>query len=68
MPWSLGTVGHFGLAVRDPQKSARWWIKNLGMRKAFSFEGGVAIECDAVTIVLRKGTPNPKTLGHSHFT
>lgn len=25
MKIELGTVGHFGLAVRDPQESARWW-------------------------------------------
>jgi catechol 2,3-dioxygenase-like lactoylglutathione lyase family enzyme len=67
MPWSLGPVGHFGLAVRDPQQSARWWIKNFGMRKAFSFEDGVAVECDAFTMVLQKGTPRPKTLGHMSF-
>ena len=67
MAWKLGTVGHFGLAVRDPQKSARWWIRNLGMRKAFTFPGGVAVENDAVTIVLHEGTPRPATFGHMSF-
>ena len=67
MPWKLGTVGHFGIAVRDPKKSAQWWVKNLGVRKAFEFPGGVAIESDAVTIVLYKGKPSPATLGHMSF-
>jgi hypothetical protein len=44
MTWKLGTVGHFGIRVRDPKKSARWWVKNIGMRVAFEFEDGVAVE------------------------
>jgi hypothetical protein len=24
-PFTLGVVGHFGLAVRDPKKSAQWF-------------------------------------------
>lgn len=67
MPWKLGEVGHFGIRVRDPKKSARWWIKNIGLRFAFEFEDGVAIESDAVTIVLHKGVPHPGTLGHMSF-
>jgi catechol 2,3-dioxygenase-like lactoylglutathione lyase family enzyme len=67
MTWKLGEVGHFGIKVRDPKKSARWWIKNIGLRFAFEFEGGVAIESDAVTIVLHKGVPHPGTLGHMSF-
>ncbi len=51
------------MAVRDPKKSARWWIKNFGFEKAFAFDGGVAIENDAITIVLKKGVPRPSTIG-----
>jgi catechol 2,3-dioxygenase-like lactoylglutathione lyase family enzyme len=60
-------VGHFSVVVRDPNRSARWWIKHFGMVKAFSFENGVAVECPSVTIVLRKGKPNPKAFGHMSF-
>lgn len=67
MAWSLGTVGHFGIKVRDPKKSARWWIKNFGLKQAFAFENGVAVENDAVTIVLHKGVPRPSALGHMSF-
>lgn len=67
MPWSLGTIGHFGIAVRDPKKSARWWIKNFGLKRAFTFERGLAVENDAVTIVLFQGTPRPNTIGHMSF-
>ncbi|MGH7660945.1 MAG: VOC family protein [Vulcanimicrobiaceae bacterium] len=67
MAWKLGVVGHFGIAVRDPKKSAQWWVKNIGLRKAFEFDGGVAVESDDVTIVLREGVPHPGTLGHMSF-
>ena len=67
MPWKLGTVGHFGISVRDPKKSAQWWVKNLGLRKAFEFPGGVAVESDEITIVLHKGKPDPKAISHVSF-
>jgi catechol 2,3-dioxygenase-like lactoylglutathione lyase family enzyme len=67
MAWKLGVVGHFGLSVRDPKKSAQWWIKSIGLHKAFEFEGGVAVESDAVTIVLHEGVPHPATFGHVSF-
>ena len=67
MSWKLGEVGHFGIRVRDPKKSARWWIKNIGLRFWFKFEDAIAIESDAVTIVLHKGVPHPRTFGHMSF-
>lgn len=67
MSWSIGAVGHFSLAVRDPKKSADWWVRNLGLRKAFEFDSGVAVESDAVTIALFKGAPEPGTLEHMSF-
>jgi catechol 2,3-dioxygenase-like lactoylglutathione lyase family enzyme len=67
MAWKLGTVGHFGLAVRDPKVSARWWIENLGLEHQFYFPNGVAVGNDAVTIALHEGVPHPGTLGHLWF-
>jgi catechol 2,3-dioxygenase-like lactoylglutathione lyase family enzyme len=67
VPFKLGVVGHFGLAVRDPKKSARWFQSALGLRKQFEFENGVAIGNDNVTIALFKGKPSPKTLDHMSF-
>ncbi len=29
-PFTIGTVGHFGLAVRDPRRSAQWFMRVLG--------------------------------------
>jgi catechol 2,3-dioxygenase-like lactoylglutathione lyase family enzyme len=49
-PFVLGVVGHFGLAVRDPKKSARWFQRTLGLRKEFDFKDGVAVGNDNVTI------------------
>ena len=66
-PFTLGVVGHFGLAVRDPKKSAQWFQRVLGLRKEFEFENGVAVGNENVTIVLFKGKPSPETLGHMSF-
>ena len=67
MAWTIGAVGHFGLAVRDPKASARWWIDHLGLAHQFDFEDGVAIGNDSVTIALQTGEPNPATFGHMSF-
>jgi catechol 2,3-dioxygenase-like lactoylglutathione lyase family enzyme len=66
-PFTLGVVGHFGLAVRDPKKSAQWFQRVLGLRKEFKFEDGVAVGNENVTIVLFRGKPSPETLGHMSF-
>ena len=66
-PFTLGVVGHFGLAVRDPKKSARWFQRVLGLGKEFEFESGVAVGNDNVTIALFKGKPSPETLDHMSF-
>jgi catechol 2,3-dioxygenase-like lactoylglutathione lyase family enzyme len=65
--FKLGVVGHFGLAVRDPRKSARWFERVLGLRKQFAFENGIAIGNDNVTIALFKGKPSPSTFDHMSF-
>ncbi len=67
VPFTIGTVGHFGLAVRDPRRSAKWFEQMLGLRKEFEFEGGVGVGNDHVTIALSKGKPSPKTIGHMSF-
>ena len=66
-PFTVGVVGHFGLAVPDPRKSAQWWERALGLQKQFEFDGGVAIGNDNVTIALHKGKPSPATLDHMSF-
>jgi catechol 2,3-dioxygenase-like lactoylglutathione lyase family enzyme len=67
VPFTLGAVGHFGLAVRDPRKSARWWESALGLEKQFDFDDGVAVGNDNVTIALQKGKPAPETFDHMSF-
>jgi catechol 2,3-dioxygenase-like lactoylglutathione lyase family enzyme len=67
MAWQLGPVGHFGLAVSDPERSARWWMEKIGLERQFDFEVGVAIGNDAVTIVLSRGKPDPATFEHMSF-
>ena len=67
VPFTVGVVGHFGLAVRDPQRSAKWFSRALGLKKEFEFEGGVAIGNDNVTIALFKGKPSPRTIEHMSF-
>ena len=67
VPFTLGVVGHFGLAVRSPKRSAKWFERALGLKKQFEFDGGIAIGNDNVTIALHKGKPSPRTLGHMSF-
>jgi catechol 2,3-dioxygenase-like lactoylglutathione lyase family enzyme len=67
MKIKLGTVGHFGLAVRDPRKSARWWQRIFDLTPMFQGEGYVGLTNENVTIVLMKGVPHPKTLEHMSF-
>ena len=67
IPFELGQVGHFGLAVRNPKKSAKWFERAFGLEEQFEFEEGVAVGNDNVTIALQKGKPSPETLGHMSF-
>ena len=67
IPFSLGAVGHFGLAVRDPKKSAKWFERALGLKKQFDYEAGIAIGNKNVTIALFKGKPSPRTIEHMSF-
>ena len=67
IPFELGQVGHFGLAVRNPKKSAKWFERAFGLEEQFEFEEGVAVGNDNVTIALHKGKPSPETLGHMSF-
>ncbi len=67
VPFTLGAVWHFGLAVRDPRASAKWLMRILGLSKQFEYEGSVGIGNANVLIVLSKGKPSPKTIGHVAF-
>jgi catechol 2,3-dioxygenase-like lactoylglutathione lyase family enzyme len=67
VPFTLGTVWHFGLAVSDPRASAKWFMTILGLRKEFDYEGGVGVGNDNVLIVFSKGKASPKTVGHIAF-
>jgi catechol 2,3-dioxygenase-like lactoylglutathione lyase family enzyme len=67
VPFTLGVVGHFGLVVRDPKKSAKWFERALGLKEQFEFENGVAVGNDNVTIALFQGKPSPKTIEHMSF-
>jgi catechol 2,3-dioxygenase-like lactoylglutathione lyase family enzyme len=64
---ALGQVGHFGLAVRDPDASAAWWKKHFDLDEIFRYEGGVGLSNKAVTIVFHQGDPRPETLDHMSF-
>jgi len=57
-PWA---VGHFGLSVREPKRSAKWWI-DTSLEQQFVFDDVVAVGNDVVTIVLHRGVPHPGTM------
>ncbi|MEY2501193.1 MAG: Glyoxalase/Bleomycin resistance protein/Dioxygenase superfamily [Verrucomicrobiota bacterium] len=67
VPFTVGVVGHFGLAVRSPKRSAKWFERVLGLKKQFEFDDGIAIGNANVTIALHKGKPSPRTVGHMSF-
>jgi catechol 2,3-dioxygenase-like lactoylglutathione lyase family enzyme len=67
IPFNVGAVGHFGLAVRDPKKSAKWFERALGLKKQFEYDDGIAIGNKNVTIALFKGKPSPRTIDHMSF-
>jgi catechol 2,3-dioxygenase-like lactoylglutathione lyase family enzyme len=67
MKIKLGTVGHFGLAVRDPRKSARWWQRIFDLTPMFEGKDYVGLTNENVTIVLMKGVPRPKAIEHMSF-
>ena len=67
VPFTIGVVGHFGLAVKNPALSAKWFDRILGLKKLFEFDQGIAVGNDSVTIALHKGRPSPSTLGHMSF-
>lgn len=50
VPFIMGPVGHFGLAVRDTKGSPQWFVQVLGLRKEFVFEEGVAVGNDHFSI------------------
>lgn len=63
----LGTVGHFGLAVRRLAASAKWWRELFDLKTIFEGDDYVGLTNDDVTIVLFEGTPHPATIGHMSF-
>src|ERR1700681_1792896 len=63
----LGHVGHFGLAVRNPDASAAWWQADLDLEEILRLADGLGLSDDNVTIVLSKGKPQPATIGHMSF-
>jgi catechol 2,3-dioxygenase-like lactoylglutathione lyase family enzyme len=67
VPFRVGTVGHFGLAVANPKRSAKWFERALGLTVEFEYEDGVAVGNENVTIALFKGKPSPETIGHMSF-
>jgi catechol 2,3-dioxygenase-like lactoylglutathione lyase family enzyme len=67
LPFTIGVVGHFGLAVRSPKRSAEWFRRTLGLKTQFEFDRGIAVGNQSVTIALHRGKPSPRTLDHMSF-
>jgi catechol 2,3-dioxygenase-like lactoylglutathione lyase family enzyme len=63
----LGTVGHFGLAVRDLHASAQWWRRLFALETMFEGADYVGLTNDNITIVLFIGEPRPQTIEHISF-
>jgi catechol 2,3-dioxygenase-like lactoylglutathione lyase family enzyme len=66
-PFIPGAVGHFGLAVRDPQAEAAWFRRVLLFEPYMETDDAVAVGNDATTIWFWEGEPSPETVGHISF-
>ncbi len=67
MKIKFGTVWHFGLAVRNPRKSAKWWRSLFDLKVLFEGPGYVGLTNGKIILGLMKGVPRPKTIGHMSF-
>lgn len=63
----LGTVGHFGLAVRDLDASAKWWQRLFALETLFAGNDYIGLSNDSITMVLFIGEPHPETIEHMSF-
>jgi hypothetical protein len=68
VPFTLGTVGHFGLAVTSPKRSAKWFERALGLSVEFEYGDGIAVGNENVTIALFKGNHRRKQSVTCRFT
>ncbi len=67
MKIQLGTIWHFSIAVRDPEKHARFWTSNFALKEMFRSDEAIALTNDAMIIGFFKGTPHPDTIDHISF-
>lgn len=65
--FTVGAVGHFSLAVRDPKASAKWFTRMLHLPPFMEADGMASVGNDAVTIWFHNGKPSPETVGHISF-
>jgi catechol 2,3-dioxygenase-like lactoylglutathione lyase family enzyme len=66
-PFTVGPVGHFSLAVRDPHAAAAWFERMLLMKPFMDAGESCSVGNDATTIWFHRGTPSPRTVGHISF-
>lgn len=63
----LGPVGHFRLAVRDPEASAKWWMENFDLEEWRRTPERILIGNDSIAFGLTVGEPGPAVLEHMAF-
>ena len=62
----LGVVGHFGLSVRDPEASAKFFEEAFDLKRAGTARRGVYLSDGVINIALLKVEPHEKA-GLYHF-
>jgi catechol 2,3-dioxygenase-like lactoylglutathione lyase family enzyme len=63
----LGAVWHFSLAVKDPEKSARFFIENFDLYEMGRSDDAIGLTNGTIIIGFVRGTPHPDTVGHIAF-
>ncbi|HZO92633.1 MAG TPA: VOC family protein [Candidatus Baltobacteraceae bacterium] len=67
-PFTVGPVGHFSLAVRDPRAHAAWFTRCLRLEPFMDPDDeSASVGNDSVTIWFHRGEPSPETVGHISF-
>jgi catechol 2,3-dioxygenase-like lactoylglutathione lyase family enzyme len=63
----LGTVAHFSIAVRDPERAAALWTSLFDLEEYRRTPARVVVGNDAIVLVLSRGQPTPDKNAHLAF-
>ncbi len=66
-PFTVGPVGHFSLAARDPQAASAWFQRCLLLEPFMDAGESCSVGNDSITVWFHPGEPSPETVDHISF-